>query len=231
MKWLANFYNWLKGMIKYLRKLDTWIKIMSTKLARDDRQSVMQVGSYNTDAFQNITTATPEYVYDTVARVKSYGGDNWISRGSVLPVPVTLENADDPGKIIDVTGFSVPEWNLSYTHDSSSSWTNGLRSIFWYTTGEFWVMTDSDFGDTWISETSEFKFPHTTWVSDYDTKYPGSTPASGTIGEFAITPDDPVGVVGEGLLLAEGEELTMLIYQGDIVATTGGTLNIVPVAK
>jgi len=38
-------------------------------------------------------------------------------------------------------------------------------------------------------------------------------------------------VDGEGMRLGQDKEITMLVYAGEVIATIGGKLNIVPVAK
>ena len=61
------------------------IKYSDAKLARDDKGSILQVGSYRTDLYQNLdgsagSAITAEFTKNnTVVRLKSYSGDNWIT--------------------------------------------------------------------------------------------------------------------------------------------------------
>ena len=56
---------------------------MGFKLARDDRQSILQVGSYLTETYQNIASGgTITMAFDTVVRLVAVDGDAWISRGT-----------------------------------------------------------------------------------------------------------------------------------------------------
>lgn len=68
---------------------------MPLELAKDDRQNVLQVASYETPLFQNIdglsvSASTVAFTSDTVVRVKSYGGDNWITIGPTAVVDTGL---------------------------------------------------------------------------------------------------------------------------------------------
>lgn len=56
------------------------------KLARDKTKAVLQVGPYRTDLYQildgtSATASSTVFTYDTVVRLDSYVGDNWIMRG------------------------------------------------------------------------------------------------------------------------------------------------------
>lgn len=102
---------------------------MALTLARDDRQAILQVGSYRTDQFQLVdgsggSAVSTTFAHNTIVRIKAYSGDSWVK--------------------IDTVGTAV--------------------------------------------------------------QY-------------------------EGLLMGDGEELTMLIYDGQKISCIGGVLNIVPVAK
>jgi len=71
---------------------------MALKLARDDRQSILQVGSYKTDEAQIVLDGanSTEFEYDTVIRIQVISGDNWIVRGT-------------PAVPADETGMLMPD--------------------------------------------------------------------------------------------------------------------------
>jgi len=65
----------------------------SATLGRGSKGEVAQVGSYRTDLFQNIdgllaSAITTAYTYNTIVRVKSYGGDNWVTRTAIAAAAV-----------------------------------------------------------------------------------------------------------------------------------------------
>lgn len=202
---------------------------MGTKLARDDRQSVLQVSSYKTETYQNIdgliaSASTDAFEYDTIARVKSYGGDNWVKRET------TLSYKNQAGSTVTVGGAGTTEFNTTFTWNSTGLFLSGGTLQLYFSGGDgAWALFDSVSNKAYYAIGTIASIPTTGWVVD-------------TLGYFGDPADAPVptsftftsvvedAVLEEGMLMEAGEELTMFIYAGEAISTIGGVLNIVPVA-
>jgi len=123
---------------------------MANKLARDDRQSVLQVGSYRTDNAVNLNGVasadiTDQFAYDTVVRVKSHNGDNWITR-------FPNDNLVDT---IVVAGASPSGFDGTYTL-SGNEWINGDYTLRYDGDVKGWTISKDETAYEQIAFNNEF---------------------------------------------------------------------------
>lgn len=205
---------------------------MANVLARDDRQSVMQIGSYRTDKFENIngisgSVSSSIFEFTTSVRVKSYGGDNWVSRFSATSIPEEV--------VISAVGDAGFIGTYTKTTDNPSGFFTG--QVYKFVAGDTYWMGYMFSEDRWVvfSDIGVKAYevvignngvpPVGTWVP-----YTGATFVA-PAGTATVDAHIYLAVSTEGLLLEVGEELTTLLYPGDLISTIGGKLNIVPIEK
>lgn len=199
----------------------------SATLGRGQKGEVAQVGSYRTDLYQNITSASTVFGYNTIMRIQSYLGDNWITRSNTLSQPATID-ANITGATVTFEGSGEDYLNgLELTWISDKRWLNQNAQpweLIWE--DNVWKITnlgtDIEYVDITTPETS---FP-TNFIAQEGFSLTPPAPTSATMTLPAVAAVD-----GQGMLLPEGSEITMLAYAGDVITTTGGSLNIVPVSE
>lgn len=192
---------------------------MQSFLARDDRGSVAQVGSYLTMDSITLTTGQTMVAADTgMYRVKSYGNANWISRFTLEHdriSTITLSNTQISGGDGDYVWNGVDKWVLTSTN--FILYNNLLKN--------YAIIIDND-GAWKLSGPAGMNPKSTGWVYD---AYHGTPEGvvSLTYGDYVKTPSANVG-----MYMANGDEVTMLLYKGDAIGTGGpGSINITPIGR
>lgn len=195
-----------------------------TYLARDNRGSIMQIGSYDTtDAIvldgTSASDITALYPYDQSIRLIGFSGDNWITRATLRT---------DKIDTLIVTGGGLADTNASYTY-SGSTWLSPLDEyqIYYNTTDRLWAIELYDdpytvcYTNPAINATNP---PKTGWVVADGGTAPAPTLRYSGYYELSASSE-------AGMYLPEGAEISMLVYEGDAIATYGGKLNIVEIAR
>lgn len=193
---------------------------MQSFLARDDRGAVAQVGSYLTMDSVTLTAGqTMDMVADTgMYRVKSYGNYNWISR-------FTLEH--DRISTITLSNTQISGGDGDYVWDGVSRWVLNSTNFILYNNilKQYAIVIDND-GAWKLIGPAGMNPKSTGWVYD---AYHGTQDGqlSLTYGDYVDAPSANVG-----MYMANGDELTMLLYRGDAIGTSGpGSINITPIGR
>lgn len=201
------------------------------QLARGPQGEVLQVGAYKTETFENITDISTSVEANRVVRIQSYGGDNWIKRSNTGLSPATLNTANMAGAKIVFDGSGESTLNgTELIWQSDRVWTEAAGGADWGLgwDGGNWYLVNA-LGEAYLDPTSAGTALPTNLLPD-NGGVVGTGPAlapAPTTTEMGTVIEPAVD--GEGMLLPEGAEITMLLYAEDVIATIGGTLNIVQV--
>lgn len=192
---------------------------MSMKLARDDRQAVLQVGSYKTIGYINLdgtiyNDRTEAFDYNTIIRLKSYDGDNWITRLSLKDYPLNSIHIYIDSILDSSYGYNTLSGNWDDGSDAYISYNSIVKRWELINIADI-IYTNS----TYVGVNP----PKTGWID-----LSGNGELTISYGNYTYADSASADV---GMLLEDGEEITMLVYAHDKIGTIGGKLNIVPVAE
>ena len=204
-------YNYFKKIVRVF--CDTHIsperieEIM--KLARDDRQSIAQIGSYDTSTFTNLATTETLSgdITSPIVRLQAYGDDCWVSRFTM---------ADSSYSVFDLYIDGVKEEVLTKT--SALVWSGGGYNIRATTT--VWELMDPAVALVASTKytTGSFNPPLANWTTHDGSAY-HLVPNGVYVGK---APADATGI-----LLPNGAEITMKLDAWDTIGVVGGSLNVV----
>lgn len=200
---------------------------MQNYLARDDRGSILQVGSYSTASYINLDgTSTADrstmFTEHRVLRIKSYGGDNWVTRFTPLTHRILTFTVADAG-IIQVQDFDGEfEWT-----EVSGGWVNTEEdsTILYYETSAWFMEYDGvKYYKRIAPQTINPPFDRWEAIEEGLEENPVINYS------YPIYYSDSASA-DVGMLMEDGEEITMLVYPNEKLGTIGGKLNIVSIGK
>lgn len=182
------------------------------QLAKGPQGEILQVGSYRTDLSQTISTTPVAFDVNTVIRLQAIG-DCWIDHWAFNEVPAPTITISGVGNDLD----GVYNYN-----SGTGEWAGGGSDGYIRYSGGVWLLINDLDGLLMENPAPKSANPPLTGWVDVGVAV-SNTPTIVLTGTVAAD--------GEGMLLIDGAEITMLVYANDTLSVAGGTLNATPVAK